>query len=59
MNCGHNFNLDITLKPRHNRDDLKIKEYPSTCPSLPQGWLNGEGEDDIKWITLWSLFCSL
>jgi len=34
MNWRHNFNLDITLKPRHNRDDLKIEEYPSTFPSL-------------------------
>jgi len=27
--------------------------------SLPQGWLEGEGGDDIKWITVWSLCYSL
>jgi len=37
INCVHNCNLYITLKPRHNRDDLKVKEFPSSIPSLPQG----------------------
>jgi len=34
---GHNCNLDIILKPKNNIDDLKIEEYPSSRPSLPQG----------------------
>jgi len=46
MNCGHNCNLDITLKPRHNIDDFKIKEFLSSFPFLPQGWTDEEGEDE-------------
>jgi len=34
MNCGYNCNLDITLKSLHNRYDSKIKEFPSSFPSL-------------------------
>ena len=38
----------MTLKPNHNRDDLKIVEFSSSFPSHPHGWSDGEGEDDIK-----------
>jgi len=34
MNGGHNCNLDITLNPRHNRDVLKIEEFPSSFSSF-------------------------
>jgi len=27
--------------------------------SLHPGWLEGEGHDDIKWIRVWNLCCSL
>ena len=30
----HNCDLDITLKPLHNRDDWKIEEFSSSCSSL-------------------------
>ena len=47
INCRHNCNIAITLKPRHNRDDLKIEEFPSSFPSLHQHWLEGEGDDEF------------
>jgi len=34
INCGHHCYLHITHKPTHNRDDLKIEEFPSSFPSL-------------------------
>ena len=48
INCGHNYSLDVTLKPRHSKDDLKLEQFPSSFPFLPQGWSDGKGEDDIK-----------
>jgi len=36
--------MHITLKPRHNRDDLKREEYPSSfrCFSLKVDWMERE-----------------
>jgi len=36
----------------HKKDDLKIVEFPSSFPSLRQGWLEGQGDDQFKWITI-------
>ena len=43
MNCGHNYNLDYTIKLRYNRHDLKIENFPLLSLSLHQGWLEEEG----------------
>jgi len=42
---GDNYNLSITLKPLHDRHDLKIEEFPSSFPlSFIVDWRDKECE---------------
>jgi len=43
----------------HNRDGGKKEEFSSSFISLRQGWLEGEGDDEFKWIRVLSLSYSL
>jgi len=42
INCDHNCNLDVTLKPRHNRHDLKLEEFLPSALSPKVDWMERE-----------------
>jgi len=49
MNCGHNYNLDYTIKLRYNRHDLKIENFHLLSTLSPPRLIGGRGDDEFKW----------